>query len=107
MDNGPSLFYYKNTNLLVLTNARGTASGGGIINNASGDATIQVAGVPVVGGGPIPFTYIGGSQGRYEAIFPATLSIPPGTFLKILINLQVNANLVYRGILQAKVVENA
>lgn len=101
-------FYYANTNRLHITNTRSRLAGGGILNGAVGTAQIldkdQNA---IVGQDPIVLAAVAGEQGGYEAIFPVT--VPPlakKQFLNILVLLEGGPNLKYRGIIEAKVVEN-
>lgn len=101
-------FYYLNTNVLVLKNARSQLAGGGILNGLTGTAVVQDRnGGAVTNGGPVALTYVAASQGQYEAIFPATINVPVGQFVRILINLTGGATLTYRAVVNARVVENS
>lgn len=105
-DNKLLAFYYLNTNLLVIKNARSARAGGGILNGATG--TVEVldkVGNLVPNGGSVALTYIPASQGRYEALLSALIPTPPGSFLKLRVNLNGGPNLVYRAILEARVLE--
>lgn len=99
-------FYYLNTNVLLIKNARSQLAGGGILNGLTGTAVVQdKSGVVVANGGPVAVTYLAGSQGGYQAIFSALIAVPPGQFVRILVNLDGGANLTYRKVLNARVVE--
>lgn len=100
-------WYYLNTNILVLKNARSQAAGGGILNGLTGTAQVlDKAGVPVANGGPVALTYVAASQGHYEAAFSSAIAVPVGQFLRILVLLTGGVNLVYRGIVEARVQEH-
>ncbi len=81
--------------------------GGGILNDAIGTATLRDKNnQSLPGGGPISLTYVPASQGQYQAIFPSTVPTVVGQFVSILIELNGGVNLVYRGIINARVMEN-
>lgn len=101
-------FYYLNTNLLVIKNARSQAAGGGILNGLVGTAQVMDRNMqPVANGGPVACTYVAASQGQYEAAFSAAIAVPVGQFVKVLVLLTAGPNLVYRGVVDARVVENS
>lgn len=102
------VYYYLNTNLLVITNARANKSGGAVLNAATGTAQLQdKAGVAIVNGGPIALVYILGSQGRYECVFPANVVIVPNQFVRVEILMDGGPSLQYRGLVEAIVKEAA
>ena len=101
-------WYYLNTNILVIKNARSQAAGGGILNGLTGTAVVQDRnGNPVANGGPVAVTYVAASQGQYEATFSAAIAVPVGQFVRVQVDLTGGPNLVYRGVINARVVENA
>ena len=98
-------FYYHNSNLLVLKNARDTRTGGTIINSATGTAQVlDRAMLPVTNGGPVALAYIAASQGQYECTFSSLIDIPIGQFVNIEVLMDGGTGLKYRGVIQAKVV---
>lgn len=101
-------WYYLNTNTLVIKNARSQLAGGGILNGLVGTAQVMDRNlVPVANGGPVPVDYVPASQGEYRAVFSPSVAVPVGQFVKVLVLLSGGVNLTYRGVVEARVVENS